>query len=314
MRIVFMGTPDFAAIHLKKLIDYKFNVVGVFSQPDKPKGRGQKLIPTPVKIIALENNIPIFQPKSVNLKLGYESLEKLNPDIIITVAYGKILKDKVINLPKFGCWNIHASLLPKYRGAAPIQRAIENGETKTGISIFKIVKELDAGPIAYMKELPIYMEDNFESVYNRLAKLGSESLIEFLNNFEIYSKKLIYQNDNEATYASKITIEDTYINWYNENIKVFNKIRAYDPIPGAKCELNGQIVKVFNASLGTSKNDIPGKVLSIDKYGAEISVGSGSIKIGKIQFPGKKAVKIIDAYNGRKIKIGDIFKNIKRGD
>ncbi|SHE93559.1 methionyl-tRNA formyltransferase [Marinitoga hydrogenitolerans DSM 16785] len=314
MRIVFMGTPDFAAIHLKKLIDNNFNIVGVFSQPDKPKGRGKKLLPTPVKIIAQENNIPVFQPKSVNVKSGFEALKKLNPDIIITVAYGKILKKNVINLPKLGCWNVHASLLPRYRGAAPIQRALENGETKTGISIFKIVEALDAGPIAYIKETPIYLEDNFESLYNRLAKIGSESLLEFLINFEKYTKKLIFQDDLKATYANKISVEDTYINWFESNEKVFNKIRAYDPIPGAKCLLNEQIIKLFDVSLGSIETDIPGKILNINKTGAEVSTGKGSIKIRKIQFPGKKAVNIIDAFNGRKIKIGDILKNIKRGE
>ncbi|MBM7559596.1 methionyl-tRNA formyltransferase [Marinitoga litoralis] len=312
MRIVFMGTPDFAAIHLKKLIENDFNIIGVFSQPDKPKGRGKKLQPTPVKIVAQEYNLPIFQPNSVNLKSGFESLKELNPDIIITVAYGKILKEKVINLPKYGCWNVHASLLPKYRGAAPIQRAIENGENKTGISIFKIVEELDAGPIAYIKETPIYMEDNFESLYNRLAEIGSESLIDFLNNFDQYTKKLIYQDDSQATYANKITNEDTYINWFDDNFKVFNKIRAYDPIPGSKCEYNGEIIKLFKAKLHSSDTDLPGKILEIDKDGAIISTGNGSIKVEKIQFPGKKAINFIDALNGRKIKVGDTLKNIRK--
>lgn len=309
-----MGTPDFAAIHLKRLIEEKFNIVGVFSQPDKPKGRGKKIIPTPVKIIAEENNIPVFQPKSVNLKLGYESLKELSPDIIITVAYGKILKEKVIKLPKYGCWNVHASLLPKYRGAAPIQRALENGEKETGISIFKIVEKLDAGPIAYIKKTPIYLEDNFESLYNRLAKIGSESLVEFLNKFDKYTEKLIYQDDSMATYADKVTNEDTYIDWFDTNERVFNKIRAYDPIPGAKCELNDQIIKLYGASLSNMKNDVPGKILSIDKEGMEVFTGQGSVKIKRIQFPGKKIINVIDAYNGRKIKVGDILKNIKRGE
>jgi methionyl-tRNA formyltransferase len=309
-----MGTPDFAAIHLKKLIEEKFNIVGVFSQPDKPKGRGKKIIPTPVKIVAEENNIPVFQPKSVNLKSGYESLKALNPDIIITVAYGKILKEKVIELPKYGCWNVHASLLPKYRGAAPIQRALENGEKETGISIFKIVEKLDAGPIAYIKKTPIYLEDNFESLYNRLAEIGSKSLVEFLSKFDKYAEKLIYQDDSIATYADKITNEDTYINWFETNERVFNKIRAYDPIPGAKCELNDQIIKLYGASISNMKNDIPGKILSVDKDGMDISTGQGCVKIKRVQFPGKKIINVIDAYNGRKIKVGDILKNIKRGE
>lgn len=305
-----MGTPDFAAIHLKKLIDNNFNIVGVFSQPDKPRGRGKKILPTPVKMVALEHNIPVFQPKSVNLKSGFDPLKELKPDIIITVAYGKILKEKVINLPIYGCWNVHASLLPKYRGAAPIQRAIENGEPKTGISIFKIVEKLDAGPIAYIKETPIYLEDNFETLYNRLAEIGSESLIDFLNNFDKYTERFIYQNDSEATYANKITVEDTYINWYETNEKVFNKIRAYDPIPGAKSRFNEQIIKLFGVSLGNTQNDIPGKILKIDKDGAIISTGSGTIKVKKIQFPGKKTINFLDAFNGRKINTGDILKNI----
>lgn len=310
-----MGTPDFAASHLEGLIKNNFNVVGVFSQPDKPKGRGKKLQPTPVKKVAEKYNIPIFQPKSVNKGKGFEALKSLKPDIIITVAFGKILKSNVIELPEYGCWNVHASLLPKYRGAAPIQRAIENGETKTGITIFKIVEALDAGPIALMREIPILLEDNLESVYEKLEKLGIDALIDFLNNFENYTQNLTPQNDAEATYAHKITNEDTYINWYENNMIVFNKIRAYDPIPGAKTLFNDEIIKLFNVlPHNNNKNDLPGKILNIDKNGAEIATGSGTIYVKKIQFPGKKPINFYDAYNGRKINIGDTLKNITKGE
>ena len=306
LKIVFMGTPEFATIVLNSLIKNKYNIVGVFSQPDKPKGRGKKLLPTPVKKLAVENNIPVFQPKSVNVGDGFESLKSLNPDIIVTVAYGKILKRQVIELPKMGCWNIHASILPKYRGAAPIQRAIENGERETGISIFKIVEELDAGPVAMIKKISIEDSDNLETVHDKLAELSSRMIVEFLNNINTLS--LQEQDSSMATYASKITNKDTVLDFSKETKVIFNKIRAYDPIPGVKATINNQIVKLFSASIYNQESSAkPGTILSFDKTGIIVKTFDGTIKIGKIKFPGKKTISTFDAVNGRKLKVGDIF-------
>ncbi|MEA1883764.1 MAG: methionyl-tRNA formyltransferase, partial [Thermotogota bacterium] len=177
MRIVFMGTPDFSASHLQALMEAGFNVVGVFSQPDKVSGRGSAVRSTPVKKMAIKYDIPVFQPRSVNLKKGFEQLVELKPDVIIVVAFGKILKKKVIDLPTMGIYNVHASLLPNYRGAAPIQRAIENGESETGITIMKIAQELDAGDMGLQQSVSIEKTDNLEQVYDKLEKAGQHLLI-----------------------------------------------------------------------------------------------------------------------------------------
>jgi len=308
LKIVFMGTPDFAAFHLEKLIENKFNVVAVYSQPDKPKGRGKKLLPTPCKEIAVKNNIPVFQPLNINKNEDFETLKQLSPDLIITVAYGKILKEKVINLPKLGSWNVHASILPKYRGAAPIQRAIENGEKETGISIFKIVKELDAGPVALIEKFSITEKDNFESIYNKLLNIGTNSLIKFLE--EINELKTTEQDHKDSTYAHKIENKDLTVDFNWNSYKIFNKIRAYDPVPGVKVIFKDEIVKIFDAEILENHKEysgISGEVVDYNKNGIIIKTSDNLLLIKRIQFPGKKVISTLDALNGRKINIGDVF-------
>ena len=310
-RIVFMGTPEFGGIVLEELIKNGYNVIGVFSQPDKPKGRGRKVEPTYVKSIALKYGIPVFQPKSVSKGEGFETLVKLNPNIIITAAFGKILRKNVLEYPEKGCWNVHASLLPKYRGAAPIQRAIENGEKETGITIYKMAEALDAGDIAIQKAIPIDINDNLGAVYNKLVVLAKEIIIEFLEKFD--SLTLVSQDDSLATYAEKITSEDLKVNFNWDAIKVHNKIRAYDPIPGVSCEIRGEIVKLFGSELVenySKKEEIPyenGTIFDKDNTGIYVKCENGIVKIKEIQFPNKRKITTIDAINGRKLNIGDRF-------
>lgn len=310
-RIVFMGTPEFGGIVLEEIIKNGYNVIGVFSQPDKPKGRGRKVEPTYVKSIALKYGIPVFQPKSVSKGEGFETLVKLNPNIIITAAFGKILRKNVLEYPEKGCWNVHASLLPKYRGAAPIQRAIENGEKETGITIYKMAEALDAGDIAIQKAIPIEINDNLGAVYNKLVELAKEIIIEFLEKFD--SLTLVSQDDSLATYAEKITSEDLKVNFNWDAIKVHNKIRAYDPIPGVSCEIRGEIVKLFGSELVenySKKEEIPyenGTIFDKDNTGIYVKCENGIVKIKEIQFPNKRKITTIDAINGRKLNIGDRF-------
>ncbi|HOP34654.1 MAG TPA: methionyl-tRNA formyltransferase [Defluviitoga tunisiensis] len=310
-RIVFMGTPEFGGIVLEEIIKNGYNVIGVFSQPDKPKGRGRKVEPTYVKSIALKYGIPVFQPKSVSKGEGFETLVKLNPNIIITAAFGKILRKNVLEYPEKGCWNVHASLLPKYRGAAPIQRAIENGEKETGITIYKMAEALDAGDIAIQKAIPIDINDNLGAVYNKLVVLAKEIIIEFLEKFD--SLTLVSQDDSLATYAEKITSEDLKVNFNWDAIKVHNKIRAYDPIPGVSCEIRGEIVKLFGSELVenySKKEEIPyenGTIFDKDNTGIYVKCENGIVKIKEIQFPNKRKITTIDAINGRKLNIGDRF-------
>ncbi|HOB55947.1 MAG TPA: methionyl-tRNA formyltransferase [Defluviitoga tunisiensis] len=310
-RIVFMGTPEFGGIVLEEIIKNGYNVIGVFSQPDKPKGRGRKVEPTYVKSIALKYGIPVFQPKSVSKGEGFDTLVKLNPNIIITAAFGKILRKNVLEYPEKGCWNVHASLLPKYRGAAPIQRAIENGEKETGITIYKMAEALDAGDIAIQKAIPIDINDNLGAVYNKLVELAKEIIIEFLEKFD--SLTLVSQDDSLATYAEKITSEDLKVNFNWDAIKVHNKIRAYDPIPGVSCEIRGEIVKLFGSELVenySKKEEIPyenGTIFDKDNTGIYVKCENGIVKIKEIQFPNKRKITTIDAINGRKLNIGDRF-------
>lgn len=306
-----MGTPEFGGIVLEEIIKNGYNVIGVFSQPDKPKGRGRKVEPTYVKSIALKYVIPVFQPKSVSKGEGFETLVKLNPNIIITAAFGKILRKNVLEYPEKGCWNVHASLLPKYRGAAPIQRAIENGEKETGITIYKMAEALDAGDIAIQKAIPIEINDNLGAVYNKLVVLAKEIIIEFLEKFD--SLTLVSQDDSLATYAEKITSEDLKVNFNWDAIKVHNKIRAYDPIPGVSCEIRGEIVKLFGSELVenySKKEEIPyenGTIFDKDNTGIYVKCENGIVKIKEIQFPNKRKITTIDAINGRKLNIGDRF-------
>jgi methionyl-tRNA formyltransferase len=309
MRIVFMGTPEFSAFHLKRLIEEGYNIVGVFSQPDKISGRGGKTRPTPVKVTAMEAGIDVFQPKSVNLKTGFAMLESLNPDVIIVVAFGKILKDKVINLPRMGIYNVHASLLPAYRGAAPIQRAIENGDKKTGVAIMKIAPELDAGDVAKMTEVAIETADNFESVHNKLQKAGADLLVDFLEALRKGDATFTEQGDEKVTYAAKIEKDELPIDWKLDALTIHNKIRAFDPVPCARTSLDGMMVKL-KGSLEIAENDSeahPGTILEITKKGAWIQCGAGKILIHDIQLPSKKFTTFLEAKNGRKIDIGKCF-------
>ncbi|PNR99755.1 hypothetical protein X927_04830 [Petrotoga mexicana DSM 14811] len=309
-KIVFMGTPDFGAEVLEELINNNFNVVGVFSQPDRPKGRGKKLQPTPVKEVALKYNVPVFQPKSVNKGEGFDFLKELNPDIIITTAFGKILRKNVLKLPPKGCWNVHASLLPKYRGAAPIQRAIENGENETGITIFKMVEALDAGDIAIQKRISIEINDNYGIVYEKLLLLAKETVLEFLNSFDQLTLKP--QNEEEASYAEKITKGDLIVDFNNDTIKVHNKIRAYDPYPGVRSVYEKEEVKIFGSEfspdlLSTENKEEPGTIIDIEKDGILVKCRDGAVKIKEIQFPGRKKITTIDAINGKKLKVSTHF-------
>lgn len=304
MKILFLGTPSFASEHLEFLIENNFNVVAVISQPDKPKGRGKKIVPTPVKEVAQKYNIPVFQPTKLN-KEGLEIINEFKPDIGIVVAYGRLLKPPFLNAIPF--YNIHASLLPKYRGAAPIQRVLENGEKVTGITIFKIGEGMDDGPIALKKEVGVGKFDTFEDLYNKLLKLGKESLFEFLNN---YPMELIEQ-EGEATYAPKITKEDLIVNFSEDYVDVKNKIRAYDPVPGVKAKINDKFVKLFGAfyiEKDESVNEY-GKIIKITKDGAFITARNGIVGIKYIQFPGKKKTHIYDAKNGGLIKEGEKFES-----
>ncbi len=311
-KIVFMGTPDFAARHLEAMIKANYNIAGVFSQPDKISGRGGKLRPTPVKTVASNAGIPVYQPVSVNKGIGFQSLQSIEPDVIIVVAYGKILGKRVIELPKMGIYNVHASLLPRFRGAAPIQRAIECGDEITGSCIMEIAEELDAGPVISKCEVKIGFEDTFDDVSGRLADAGSEMLVSFLDKLRNEGRQTaVPQPETGATYARKICKQELTVDWNKTNYEIHNKIRSLDSVPGSVTFLEDVKVKLFgSADIRKSGADgaKSGQILEIGKSGAWIRCGDGDVLIKSVQFPGKKAAGFNDAKNGRKLDVGAIFR------
>lgn len=301
MKIIFLGTPEYASRHLEALLESGYKVVGVVTQPDRPVGRGQRVSSSPVKEVALKARLPVFE------KMRDIPFDSLKPDIGIVVAYGALIKEKYLDLLPLGFYNIHPSLLPKYRGAAPIQRAIENGEKITGVTLFKLTKELDAGPIAAQIPITIGEYENFDSLENRLIQTGKKLLIDFLKNPESFP--LVPQDESQATYAPKIATQDMIVRFDRSVEQVKNKIRAYDSQPGARAVLKNEFVKMFTVKRieRNEHNAVPGTIVYVDSEGGHIAAVDGIVVVSQIQFPSRKKVSFLAAMNGRLIKIGDRF-------
>ena len=298
MRILFLGTPHFAAKHLETLLKEGLDVVAVVTQADKPFGRGLRLTPSPVKVLAQQAKIPVYE------QLKQVPFDVLNIDICIVVAYGKIIPRKYLDMLAF--YNVHPSLLPKYRGAAPIQRAIENGEKSTGVTIFKLTDQLDAGPIVMQESVEIEEFETFDEVEAKLLDLGCQMLVEFLKN--PFSHDLVPQDESQASYAPKIEEKDLLVDFAQPAERVKDKIRAYDSRPGARTFLNGQCVKLFGVrAIEPCSTNVPGTVIRINRDGAFVATSTGLVLISHVQFPGKRKMTFFEAYNGRLIKINDRF-------
>lgn len=298
MRILFLGTPHFAAKHLETLLKEGLDVVAVVTQADKPFGRGLRLTPSPVKVLAQQAKIPVYE------QLKQVPFDVLNIDICIVVAYGKIIPRKYLDMLAF--YNVHPSLLPKYRGAAPIQRAIENGEKSTGVTIFKLTDQLDAGPIVMQESVEIEEFETFDEVEAKLLNLGCQMLVEFLKN--PFSHDLVPQDESQASYAPKIEEKDLLVDFAQPAERVKDKIRAYDSRPGARTFLNGQCVKLFGVrAIEPCSTNVPGTVIRINRDGAFVATSTGLVLISHVQFPGKRRMTFFEAYNGRLIKINDRF-------
>lgn len=310
MRIVFWGTPDFAAESLKELLNSKHEVVAVVTQPDKPKGRGKKIQPPPVKVVAQEAGIPVFQPEKIkNNKEFIQKLKELKPDIFVVVAYGKILPEEILYLPKYKTINVHASLLPEYRGAAPIHRAIMEGKRKTGVSIMELVKELDAGPVYSQKEIEITEKDDIVSIHDKLAKAGAKLLIETLDKIEKGEIKPVEQEHEKSTYAKPIEKSEGKIDWNKSAEEIFNQIRALKIWPKAFANFRDKQVKILEAEpLDKDYQGEAGEIVDIDtKKGIIVKTGKGSLIIKKIQFPNSKPISAVDAVRGYHIEKGEKF-------
>ena len=298
MKIVFMGTPDFAVNVLEGLIKNNYEVSLVVSQPDKKVGRKQILTNTPVKKCALENSIEVFQPERI--RDDYEKIVSLNPDLIITCAYGQIIPKELLELPKFGAINVHASLLPKLRGGAPIHKAIIDGYKKTGITIMYMDEKMDSGDIISQKEIEISNDDTLGTLHDKLSILGTDLLIETLPSIINGTNKRIKQNEDDVVYAYNIKREEEHIDFNKDSISIYNLIRGLNPIPGAYFLLDNEVVKVYSSRLGTSKNNTKGKIINIYKDGIGISTKDGEIIITEIKPFGKKKMFVKAYLNGIK--------------
>lgn len=307
LKVIFMGTPDFSVPSLEKLIEYT-TVIGVVTQPDKEVGRKKEIKFSPVKECALKHNIKLFQP--VKIKQEYEEILALNPDIIITCAYGQIVPREVLEYPKYKCINIHASLLPKLRGGAPIHKAIINGYKKTGVTIMYMDEKMDSGDILYQKEIEILGEDNVGTLFNKLSVLGSEMIIDFLPKLINNDFKRIKQNEEEVTYAYNITKEEEKID-FNKNTKdIFNQIRGLNPWPVGYALLDDKKIKIYNSKIGNSnKKGNPGEIINIYKDSIGVKTLDGELLITEIQLEGKKKMDVKTFLNGLHENIlGKIFK------
>ena len=312
MRILFMGTPDFALEVLKSIYESGEEIVGAVTQPDKPKGRGYKLVPPPVKVFAEEHGIPVFQPSTMKNEAFLSTLEELAPEMIVVAAYGKILPPYIIEYPKYGCINAHASILPKYRGASPIQRAIMAGDSETGVTAMYMDNGLDTGDIILCEKIAIEEDDNFEVVHDKLAKAGSKAILEVIKLAKLGTIQRTPQNGEESTYAAKIEKEDRIIDFNESARRVHDRIRALSPFPRAFTVLpDGKLLqitasRVSNDADGDGK--APGTVLSEDKDGFSVKCSDGAILVTEVIPEGKGKMRAADFVRGRKVAVGDVLR------
>lgn len=311
MKILFMGTPDFASTSLKALLDSDMDIVGVVSQPDKPKGRGHKLVPTEVKSVALEAGLKVFQPLTLKDGTFREILDELKPDLIIVVAYGKILPDYIIEYPKYGCVNVHASLLPKYRGSAPIQWAIINGERVTGVTTqcIKMNSGVDTGDMLLKAETEIGEYETSEELFDRLAVMGGELLIKTVKGLEAGTITPVPQNHSEHTYAPMISRETGIIDWTKSAREISKLICGLNSWPLASTLYKGETLKIVTAAVSNEQtNEQAGKIVSLDKgKGLKVACGEGTLYITTAQFPNSKKMNVEDYARGHSIEIGTIL-------
>lgn len=303
LNIVFAGTPDFAAKHLEALLQSAHNILAVYTQPDRPAGRGKKLTPSPVKQLAQEHNIDVFQPESLKAEQAQAELKRLNPDLMVVVAYGLLLPQAVLDIPKLGCINVHGSLLPKWRGAAPIQRSIQYGDCKTGVTIMQMDIGLDTGDMLLKAECDISSTDTSGDLYQRLAELGPKALLTCLENLaqgKVSGEQQSNEYENtEFQYARKIEKAEAEIDWSLPATEIERKIRAFNPFPVCYSTLGGERLRIQRAAIVTATSDKsePGKLMIKDNC-IEVQCGSGSIRLLELQLPGKKSMQAEQFLNG----------------
>lgn len=305
LRIIFAGTPDFAAEHLRALLNSPHQIIAVYTQPDRPAGRGKNVSPSPVKQLAEQYHLPVYQPPTLKTESAQQELQNLNADIMVVVAYGLLLPQAVLDIPPLGCINVHGSLLPRWRGAAPIQRAVEAGDKETGITIMQMDAGLDTGPMLLKVACVIEDEDTSETLFNKLAELGGPALLTALEQIAKGTIVAESQDDNLATYAKKIDKAEANINWHLSAQVLQHQIRAFNPFPVAYTTLDKQRIKIYAAEVLALENaSQPGTIIQHPKHELVVACGEQALSIQQLQLPGKKKMAVADVLRGK----ADLFK------
>ena len=300
LKIIFAGTPDFAARHLDALLASEHQVIGVFTQPDRPAGRGNKLTPGPVKTLALAHNIPVFQPKSLRPEENQQLVADLQADVMVVVAYGLILPKAVLDMPRLGCINVHGSLLPRWRGAAPIQRALWAGDSETGVTIMQMDVGLDTGDMLYKLACPITAQDTSATLYDRLAELGPQGLLETLTLLNTQQAAPEKQDETQVSYAEKLSKEEARLDWTLSAEQLERCIRAFNPWPMSFFTVGDQPIKVWQASVLPHCDRSPGEIIHADKHGIQVATAQGVLNLLQLQPAGKKPMSAQDLLNSRR--------------
>jgi len=316
MKILFMGTPDFAVPSLAALLERGYEVAAVVTQPDRPKGRKRELTPPPVKAFALERGLPVLQPEKLRSPEGVAAVKEMAPDLIVTAAYGQILPKSVLDVPVFGCLNVHGSLLPRYRGGAPIQRSIIDGEKETGVTLMYMAEGLDTGDMIAKVVVPIGDEDTAGTMFGKLSIAGAKLLLEWLPRVVDGSAGRAPQNDAEATYAPNLSREDEKLDWTQPSRRIFDRVRGLNPMAGGFTFLDGEVFKVWGCRVpgdadaklkGEWSSLPPGAVLETGAFGIRVRTGDGSVVLTEVQPAGKKALQAAEYAKGARLSPGKML-------
>jgi methionyl-tRNA formyltransferase len=307
MNIVFAGTPDFAVPTLQALLDSEHQICGVYTQPDRPAGRGRKLTASPVKALAVSANLPVFQPENFKQAGALEQLAALEPDLIVVIAYGLILPQAVLDIPKFGSINVHGSLLPRWRGAAPIHRAVMAGDDKTGITIMKVVKKLDAGDMLYKIECPINADSTSSELHDQLAEIGAQGLIQVVNQIE--QGTLIAEPQDEAlvTYAHKLEKNEAVLDWQKSALELDRQVRGLNAWPVAQTLYKGEVLRVWRSEVIDGESDLPAGTISCQQHALDVATGNGILRLLEVQLPGGKRIAgkdFLNAHQADNLRLG----------
>lgn len=306
MRIIFAGTPDFAATCLAALLTSQHEIVAVYSQPDRPAGRGRKLTASPVKQLALEHNIPVEQPLNFKDPEDRQRLQDYQADVMVVVAYGLILPQAVLDTPKYGCLNIHASLLPRWRGAAPIQRSILAGDQETGVCIMQMAAGLDTGPVLSRSIVPIDNTDTAQSLHDKLAESGAKTLLTTLDDLLALQPKAEPQDDSQSCYAEKLQKAEAIIDWQQTAEEIDRRVRAFNPWPVTQTLWRGETLRIWTATVVDEQfKGEAGEIVKVDRDGLLVAAGKGTLKITQLQLPGKRSMSVTDLLNSQSIEVGE---------